>query len=65
MQRCFQLSETPPSQAKLARIAGVENATIRSNINMLLKMVIGQGWEIDESKTPTELYNKGKRWQNQ
>ncbi len=59
------MSETLPSQAQLARIAGVENATIRSNINMLLKMVIDQGWEIDGEKIPTELYKKGKRWQNQ
>lgn len=65
MQRCFQLSETPPSQAELARIAGVENATIRSNINMLLKMVMCQGWEVVRENTPTELYKKGKKWQNQ
>jgi len=59
------MSETPPSQAELARIAGVMNATIRSNINMLLKMVINElGWEIVEP-IPSELYKKGKKWQNQ
>ena len=51
------MSETPPSQAELARIAGVMNATVRSNINILLKMVLDQGWEIVE-KIPTSLFKK-------
>ena len=51
------MSETPPSQIELARIAGVFPITVRRNITMLLKMALDHGYEIVEP-IPLGLYNK-------
>ena len=50
------MSETPPSQMELARIAGVFPVTVRRNIKLLLKMALAHGYEIVEP-IPLGLYN--------
>ncbi len=57
MQRNFKLSEKPPSQVKMARIAHVTPHTMRSAIIMLLKMTINRGYEIVEP-IPLGLFNE-------
>jgi len=51
------LSETPPSQMELARIAGVFPMVIRKNIKLLLKMALDEGYEIVEP-IPIVLFNQ-------
>lgn len=50
------MSETPPSQMELARIAGVFPVTVRRNIKLLLRMALDLGYEIVEP-IPLGLYN--------
>jgi len=42
------LSEKPPSQVRMAKIAHVSAHTMRTNIVMLLKMTLNCGYEIVE-----------------
>lgn len=42
------MSEKPPSQVRMAKIAHVSPHTMRSNIIMLLKMTLNHGYEIVE-----------------
>ncbi len=42
------MTETPPSQMELSRIAGVYPPVIRRNIKLLLKMALDLGYEIVE-----------------
>lgn len=51
------MSETPPSQIELARIAGVFPMTVRKNIKLLLKMALDRGYEIVEP-IPLGLFNQ-------
>jgi len=60
MQGNFKLSETPPSQLELARIAGVFPVTVRRNITLLLKMALDLGYEIVEP-IPLGLFNQVTR----
>ena len=60
MQRCFNLSEKPPSQTELARIAGVGRDMLRRDIELLLKMMVNRGHEIVQP-IPLGLYQKVKK----
>ncbi len=50
------MSETPPSQMELSRIAGVFPHVIRNNIKILLKMALDNGYVIVEP-IPKGLFN--------